>query len=179
MLTLLSGPVTNILQGGKLVALIAGIAMAVGAWMKQRPASQHAENEAMQISSKEAELIRTDYAQQIRDFRLEVHDYRNELHAVVLRLSTSEAQSKRRGDKLTMMAFVLRLVMTELRRLDPGNQIIDQAEALLGQILAEDDPAKSQTLNAAEHAVKAAETTVAEVKRSEGNGKLDDEDKKG
>ena len=91
---------------------------------------------------------------------MEVHGYRNDLQDITFRLAQSEAQSKRRGDKITMMVFVLRLVMAELRRIEPNNHVMGQAELLLGQIMDDSDPNKSDALNTAEHAVADAKQTV-------------------
>lgn len=157
MLTFLGLQLGTVFQGGTLLAVIGAVIIW---WIRGAPDRQRADNEADQIKINEAELIRTDYAKQIRDFRLEVHGYRNDLQDITFRLSQSEAQSKRRGDKITMMAFVLKLVMAELRRLDPDNQVMGQAESLLGQIMDEGDPSKSDALNTAEHAVADAKQTV-------------------
>ncbi len=160
-------------QWGAFLSLLAILMGGVTVYIRGIPDRLRVRNEARQIEIDEAELIRSDYAQQIVEFRKEVHGYRNELHAVALRQNSTEkalteAQriSRQRSDRINNMMFVLRLVMSELRRLDPSSVILKQAEAMLGS-MGEDDPLKSPTLNAAEHAVEAAETTVAEVKSAE------------
>jgi hypothetical protein len=54
-------------------AIIGAAFTALGIWFKHGPDRRRAQNELAQIETYEAELIRTDYAKQIKDFRMEVH----------------------------------------------------------------------------------------------------------
>ena len=140
---------------------------ALGIWFKHGPDRKRAANEAQLIEINEAEMIRTDYAKQIRDFRMEVHGYRNDVHVLQARLEKSESVSRQRSDRITNMMFIIRLLISELKRHGPSI-IVDQAEAMLRQMGEMDDGInKSPALNAAEHAAQAAEVTVDEVLRSE------------
>ncbi len=162
-------PPGTVPQWATFAALLTIIMGAVTVYIRGIPARMLARNDGDKIKIDEAEKIRTDYSEQIKEFRLEVHGYRNELHVVSARLATSEATSMRRGDKLSMMAFVVRLVLDELRRLNPHNQVIEQAETLLDQLERPDPPlsGKSPALGAAEHTVDAAKEAVREVRATE------------
>ncbi len=149
------------------VIIIGGIT----AWFKYAPERRRAANEGDQIKINEAELIRTDYAKQIADFRREVHGYKNEVAKVTAALSLSESARRRRDDRIAQMMFVLRLLMSEVRRLDPKSVILDQAEAMLEQMAAEDARhAPRDAMSQAQDTVKAAQATVEELKH-EGDGK--------
>lgn len=140
---------------------------ALGIWFKHAPDRRRAANELEQIKINEAELIRTDYTKQIKDFRLEVHGYRNDLAVIQLRLEKSESVSRQRSDRINNMMFIIRLLISELKRHGPSI-IVDQAEAMLRQMGETDEGAnKSPALSAAEHAEQAASLTVGEVIRSE------------
>ncbi len=158
---------------GAFLSLLAILMGAVTVYIRGIPDRFRVKNEARQIEINEAELIRADYAKQIADFRTEVHGYRNDLQAVMGKQAETEKElerarsvSRQRSDRINNMMFIIRLLISELRRLDPTSIIVKQAEAMLLQ-MGEDDPHKSMTLNAAEHAVEAAENTVAEVKSAE------------
>lgn len=137
-------------QWGAFLSLLAILMGAVTVYIRGIPERLRARNEADKIKIDAAEKIRTDYANQIRDFRAEVHGYRNDLHVITARLATSEATSRHRADKLRMMAFIVRLVLEELRSINPNNKVIGQAEDLLDE-LGKSEP-KGQTDKPADQA---------------------------
>ncbi len=129
---------------GALVAAILVLGTMGVRWITGMPDRTRAGNEREQLKINEAELIRTDYAAQIQEFRVEVHSYRNELAKLQIALSKTQNLSLRRGDRLNMVFFILRLVMGELRRLDPNSDVLAQAEALLSRV-EHDSDADTQT----------------------------------
>lgn len=158
-------------QWGMFVSLLGIIAGGITVFIKGIPQRVKANSDARHADH-------ADYASQIKEFRDEVHGYRNELHLVLNRLSLSESTSRRRGDRIKNMLFVLRLVMGELRKHDPKNSILEQAETMLSQMDEGEESdigsIKSNPLRAAEdtmHAAKStlhtAERTVSEVKATE------------
>lgn len=161
-------PLGTVFQGGTLLAILgAGLMW----WIKGMPDRRRAMNEAEQIAVNEAELIRTDYAKQIAAFRTEVHGYKNELQAIYGQLALSESARRRRDDRIASMMFVLRLLMSELRRLDADSVVLQQAESMLKQMEDEDQRyAKRDALTAAHDTEQAAHFTVEALKR-EGGGK--------
>lgn len=118
-------------------------------------------------------LIRTDYVKQITDLRVAVHDLRNELHVVSLAqaktdklLSEATAVNRHNKGQMHTMLFLIRLLISDLKRLDPKSIIVAQAEATLAQMSKVDDPAKSPALNVAEHAVADAKQTVLSTEQA-------------
>jgi len=141
------------------------IAMMIGAaviwWIRGMPDRRRAEIEGAALNNAEAAL-------RFKEFRVEVHALRNELGVVRAELHTAQTQSARRGDKLNMVLFILRMVMDELASKEPGNKVLKQAKNLLSRV--EDEPhadSQSDALNAACETVEAAEEAVREVKKSE------------
>lgn len=162
----------TVFQGGTLLTLL----LLLGVWwVRGIPDRGRVKNEGKVIDNAEAEKIRTDYAAQIKDFRAEVHGYRNELAAIAARLTASESVSRQRSDRINNMMFIIRLLISELRRLDPTSIIVKQAEAMLQQM----EPETSRTNDAlsvaegavadAEQTVVSATATVDEIKHA-GNG---------
>ncbi len=126
------------------------------------------EAEARALQGKIEETFRGEAATRFREFREEVHGLRNDVARLEANLHNATAQSGRRGDKLNMVLFILRLVMDELATRDPTNKILAQARALLARV--EDEPhekGNSTALNQAEDTVEAAQATVREVKAEE------------
>ena len=166
MIEVLGIPLGTAFQGGTLFAIIVAAFTALGIWIKHGPDRTRAKNEGDQIEVDAAEVIRTDYAQQVKEFRAEVHKYRNELHAVQGELNKSLRLSSQRNDRINNMMFIIRLLISELKRLDPDSIVVKQAEAMLIQ-MDRTDGGKSSALDAAEHTLDAAQATVAVVKKAE------------
>ncbi len=175
--SLLGMPLGTLPQWGAFLSLLTLIAGCITVYIKGIPERLRVTNEGVALKAKIEEDLRGEAAMRFKEFRTEVHSLRNELAKYVTELTISEASRRRGSDKLSMMAFVLKLVMGELRRLDPKSQIVDQAEKLLEGILEDDPPEadKSKALKQAEFTVSAAHDTVDEVKHAEakidGNGK--------
>lgn len=152
-------------QGLTLAAVVViGVGLAIRAWIIGMPDRKRADNEAAVINNTEA-------ATRFKEFRVEVHGLRNELATVRAELHKATNQSARRGDKLNMLLFILRLVMDELASKEPGNKVLAQARSLLHRV--DDEPPvseQSSTLQAAENTVEQAQETVREVKAAEANG---------
>lgn len=152
----------NILVGGVLVSLI-----------RTRPAIKKIANEGRKIQVDEHALIRTDYVRQITDLRVAIHDMRNELQIVNSNqlktdrmLAESTATNRHNKDQMSTMLFLIRLLISELKRLDPDSIIVAQAEATLAQMTQADDPSKSPLRNVAEHALADAKQTVISTERA-------------
>lgn len=138
----MEGGIFNLL-GVELSTISAGnwlvIAMMIGGaaaiwWIRGMPERHRAANEAMRLKISEAEVIRTDYAKQIQEFRQEVQGYRAEMARLQADLTAARQMSMRRGDRLNMVFFILRLVMDELRRIDPESETLAHAQALLALV---------------------------------------------
>lgn len=144
-------------------------------WVAGMADRKRAGNEGEQIKVSEAEAIRAEYTSQLQVLRLEVSEYRHEVSQLQIDLAKATSTSLRRGDRLNMVFFILRLVMGELRRLDADSEILVQAETLLSLVEYESyDPNKSDALNAVENTEAAAGAAVEEVKKAEsrkGRGK--------
>ena len=168
MLELFGMPIGTPLQGGILATLLAMLGLALRAWIVNRPNQTRANNERMRDEANTEKEMRAEAAERFREFRREVHDLRNELHAVKFELEQSMAKSLRRNEKLNMVLFILRMVMDELRSKDPRNSTLAQARSLLDRV--GDEPHaidNSSALDAAEDTVDAANAAVREVKASE------------
>lgn len=155
-------------QWGAFGSLLGILGLALTAWVKGIPERLRVKNEREAQDTKAASEIRDEYALRYKETRLEVHALRNELQVVRTELSQSQAKSMRRGDKLNMVLFILRMVMDELSSKDQGNKVLAQAKTLLARV--EDEPhgqGNSDALNAAENTVAAAQEAVHEVKAAE------------
>lgn len=144
------------------ILLITVLGGGVTVFIKGIPQRTKANSDAKQAEN-------NDYAQQIKELRVEMHGYRNELHVLQQRLSQAESSSRVRADRITNMMFIVRLLISELRRLDPQSVIVNQAEALLEQMDRADTHPMTATETAeravtkAKQTVKAAEATVTEL----------------
>lgn len=134
-----------IAQWGSFGSLFGIFVLALTTWIKGIPERLRVKNESVALQAKIEEDLRGEAAHRFQEFRDEVHGLRNELQVMSSRLSKSETTSRRRADKLSMMLFILHLLMTELRRLDPDSDVLKQAEALLNRI--ETDPAPTSEPN--------------------------------
>lgn len=155
-------------QGATVLSVIAAVAIW---WIRGAPDRQRADNEGRQIEVAEHTLLRADYVQQIKDFRKEVHSLRNELQVLTGQQIKADGENRRYKEQVSTMMFLIRLLISELKRLDPDSVIIAQAEATLEQMGHPLDPNKSAARQAAEDTVTAAQNTLDEVSEAErGNG---------
>ena len=144
-------------QWGSFIGIISGLIGLAIVYIKGIPSRIRANSEAKQADN-------ADYSAQIKDFRDEVHGYRNDLHLLQARLAESETASRFKAVQITNMTFIIRLLITELQRLDPQSFIVKQAETLLKQM----DMLEVLPTTAAESAqdtVRAAQATVNELAR--------------
>lgn len=166
-------------QWGAFISLLGIVAGGITVYIKGIPQRIKASSDAKQAEN-------ADYADQIQKFRDEVHGYRNELqasrneiHAMQGRLTAAESASRLRADRITNMTFIIRLLISELRRLDPQSIIVQQAEALMNQMQAGELNApvtvETDASEAAHTAVTKAQDTVmaaqATVEKLEGGAK--------
>lgn len=157
-------------QWGTFLGILIGLIGLATVFVKGIPERTKAISEAKQADN-------SDYAKQIKDLIDQVHDLRNELQEnrndlratrrevdeVNKRLTQSESSSRQRADRITNMTFIIRLLISELRRIDPNSIIVQQAEALLEQM----DIGEKSTVAAADvadRAVEKAQDTVVAAK---------------
>lgn len=157
--------VPQITAGNVLTVAVIVLGAALIWWIRGYPDRHRAANETKIIENDEAAI-------RFKEFRVEVHELRNELAVVRAELHKAQNQSARRGDKLNMLRFILQMVIDELAAKEPGNKVLAQARKLLSRV--EDEPHKkggSQALSAAEDTVDAAQATVRQVKAEEAKEK--------
>lgn len=184
MTEVLGLPVGNFPQWGAFLSLMGLLVGAVTVYIKGIPERTRARNEGAGQESNAETAIRKEYVDQIREFRKEVHGYRNDLQIIAIRLNTSESISRQRGDRIRNMLFIIRLLISELKRIDPTSIVVSQAEAMIEQMVRDNVdsieplPPESGALHAAKDAVADAkdtlastEKTVARVLKNEGDGK--------
>lgn len=152
-------------------------------WIRGMPERARVKNEGIVIAAAEA-------ADRYKVWRLEVHELKQEVAKVSARqyltdkqLSDALAVNRHNKSQMATMLFLIKLLISELKRLDPKSAIVHQAEMTLVQMEHDHgmDPTKSDALNTAEVAVqdakqtvRSAEATCEEVKKDEaagGNGK--------
>lgn len=176
------------LQLGTIFQGISALLLAVGIWWVRGMADRRrAVNEGAVISNNDAATIRAELRAEYDDLnkqnRIDIHDLKDKLQLTSAAQHLSEkalleAASCQRQDRSDMasMMFVIRLLLNELKRLDPGSKVIEQAEMVLAHIEHghHDDPSKSRALDNAEHTVAdtkqaylSATTACEEVKASE------------
>jgi hypothetical protein len=151
-------------QWGTFATVLLILAGIVAAWVKGMPDRKRADNEEKKISGDQYSEQMEQYAEQIKEFREEVHGYRNELQIVRREAADAERESSRRGDHITNLTFIVRLLMSELERIAPDSIILKQAEALMLQLTVAEKPASPA--RAARDTVRAAQRTVDQI---EGN----------
>lgn len=121
---------------GIFVVAVITLAGMVTAYIKGVPDRQRAATEATKVTGDQhAEQIK-ELREELRRLTGELHSYVNDLQIMGIRLNKSESESRRRGDLITNMTFIIRLLISELRRLDPNSVIVAQAEALMAQMTA-------------------------------------------
>lgn len=186
MLTILGVPLGTLSQVGTFGVLLVLLAGIVTVFIKGIPERLRVQNETKQIEMTEAEALRSEYTKLNDQARKDIHDFREQLQTMQAKqyfsdrklLEAATVQRQDRADMDTMM-FLIRLLISEVKRLDPtpDNAIIAQAESVLAHLTTlrgVADPSKSDALNTAEHAVADAKQTVRsatatceEVKASE------------
>ena len=145
-------------QWGTFAALIAAIVGWGTVYIKGSPLRTKANSDARQADN-------ADYADQIKLFRDEVRSLNREVKVLQERLTQAESASRLRADRITNMTFIIRLLISELRRLDPNSIIVQQAEALMKQMDYVEAPAAEadRAIDKAQDTVIAAKATVAEL----------------
>ena len=148
-------------QWGTFAALLAAIAAGFTAYIKGSPHRTKANSDAKQADN-------ADYADQIKLFRDEVRALNREVKTLQERLTQAESASRLRADRITNMTFIIRLLISELRRIDPNSIIVQQAEALMRQMDHAEAPAiptveADRAVEKAQDTVVAAKATVAEL----------------
>lgn len=157
-MTILGVPLNTLINGGILASILTLIGAGWRVWVTGIP-----ERLRVRIEGRQQEITVTE--QRLKEFRDEVHGYKNQVAVLLAAQRIIETTSNQRGERIRMMAFVLRMVMGELCRLDPESSVLIQARSLLeGDWDASGD---SPTMVAAKHTLEAAEETVAEVTRQE------------
>ncbi len=157
---------------GILASLLTIVMGGITVWIKGHPERGRVSIEARRVAAELASSIenklRVDVNERFKEFRVEVHGLRNELHAVNGELRMAVKQSGRREDKLNMLLFILSMVMDELHAKEPENSTLAQAISLLKKV--EDSPhqpGNSASMNKAEDAVDATNASLREVRASE------------
>lgn len=153
-------PLGTVFQGGTFGAALIVLAVVARTYILGIPERARVRNEAKVIDNAEV-------AMRFKEWRAEVHAMKNELAVVKAELHSSNAQRARNRDRFNMVLFILRLVMTELRRLDPQSAVIRQADALLAQV-TEEEESPEDAVSAAKATVASAEVTLEEVKKDAG-----------
>ncbi len=144
-------------------------------WIRGMPARKLADNEGQRVDNEIKIAAAAELADRFRAWRQEVHELKNSLAKVAAEqikcgeaLADAHTLNRRNKDQMNTMLFIIRLLISELKRLDPDSVIVMQAEATMAHMNGHDDPTKSSALVAAEHTLDAAKETIAEVKHSEG-----------
>lgn len=170
------------LQWSIFVAALTACAGVVTVLIRTAPDRRRAENEAKVIDNTEAALLRAEYTQMHETMRKRYHDLANEFQGLVgtqraceKRLAEAHAENRGYRDDMRTLLFLARLLIKEIRRLDPdpNNIIIDQAEMTLSELEAKNSPAleaKTPTRAAAEQTLHAAEHTIEVIDKQEGAG---------
>lgn len=156
-------------------------AVAVMWWIRGIPDRTRARNEGRVIDHARDE-------RQYREWRAEVHGYKNEVMGLRGELAASDKKlaemerllahtlstSSVRKEQMNSMMSLIELLIAELERIDEDSIIVPQAKVLLKQMrdaaartvepLKMGDPTKSDALNTAEGAVLDAKQTLASTK---------------
>lgn len=158
-------PLGSPFQGGIFVTLVLILGFVIRTWIVGMPARKLAETEGERVKNEGKVIDNAEVALRFKEWRAEVHAMKNELAVVQAELHQSNAQRARNRDRFNMVLFILRLVMAELRRLDPDSPVIRQADELLKQVTDEEP---GDAVSAAKATVSAAEHTLEEVQKNGG-----------
>ncbi len=151
----------TIFQGATFFTVLAAGLIALRYWIQGHPERSRVKNERKTIDMGEMDKRLADYADQVKDFRKEVHGLRNELQTALAEQLTSDKLSDQRSNWINDMLFIIELLIAELDRLDPKSPTVKQAKMMLKRIKAQGtDPLKTEAMNTAETAVRDAKQTV-------------------
>ncbi len=151
----------TVFEGVTAATVIFAAFMALRYWIQGSPERSRVRNETKVLDISEMDKRLADYAQQVKDFRTEVHSLREDLQKALAEQLTSDKLSDQRSNWINDMLFIIELLITELERIDPKSAIVKQAKMMLKRIKAQGtDPLKSESLNIAETAVRDAKQTV-------------------
>ena len=153
-------------QIGTVLQAITAALVALGIWwIRGWPERRRAENATATIDHAQMAAVIADYAKRQQETRNEVHDLRNEMQVMQGRLNRSEKISSQRSDRINNMMFIIRLLISDLKRLDPNSQIVQQAEMILRHVSEADET--DDPLSSAHDTVKAAQHTVDRLEGKE------------
>ncbi len=151
----------TILNGATLFTVLVAGLMTTRYWIQGSPERSRVRNERKTIDMVDMDKRLADYADQVKDFRKEVHGLRNELQTALAEQLTSDKLSDQRSNWINDMLFIIELLIAELERLDPKSAIVKQAKMMLKRIKDQGtDPSKTEAMNIAETAVRDAKQTV-------------------
>lgn len=177
---------TLVLGGGAVGIFIKTMADRGRVKIEAMNAEAKIETDRVLLTTKIENDLRGEAAIRFKEFRDEVHGLRGELskrdaEALVRdrELADMAATSARRGDRMDMLLFILRMVMDEFHIKDPENKVLAQARVMLDRLGDEPGirssghtPGASPVLAKAEDTVDKAKETVREVKATEA-GEID------
>lgn len=174
-------------QWGMLVTLLGIAAGLWTAWIRGAPERRRAANEARIIDNTEAGRLRDEFMALHKLDRKDIHDLRNSLailtgdqHKCTKALGEAHAENLKNRDDMRTLLFLIRLLISEVKRLDPDpeNIIIKQAEMTLlelerkrkagDEVVVGAAETADRAVTAAEKTVDAARETVAEIKAEVG-----------
>ncbi len=151
----------TIFEGATFATVLVVGLMALRYWIQGSPERARVRNERKSIDMIDMDKRLADYADQVKDFRNEVHGLRNDLQLALAELLTSDKLSDQRSNWINDMLFIIELLIAELERLDPKSAIVKQAKMMLRRIKEQgNDPSKTEAMNIAETAVRDAKQTV-------------------
>lgn len=107
--------------------------------------------ERLRAKTEDRRSLHQECMEQLKEVRAEVHECQREIGKLEARLRVAEALSQRRGHHISNMLFIIRLLMNELRRLDPNSNLLAQAESLLALLEHEDMQSVSEARVMTEH----------------------------
>lgn len=179
-----------------LITLMSSAFTALGIWLKYGPSRMLAANAKHIIDNDAAKTLRTEWESLNKQNRTDIHRLNNELQKIIKEqidcakeLSEAHAINRANRDDMRTMMFLIRLLISEVKRLDPdpdNNIIIHQCEDIMAEldrrthssVVQPNKNGKSGALVAAETAVGDAKQTVVsaietceEVERTEGEAK--------
>lgn len=150
-------------QGISVIGILAILGFVVRTWIVGMPARKQAENDAKRAANEGKVIDNTEVALRFKEWRAEVHAMKNEVTVLRAELHRSDAQRAHNRERFNMVLFILRLVMAELRRIDPNSPVIKQADELLKQVTDEDAP--HDAAESAKATVAAAQDTLEQIEK--------------
>lgn len=144
-------------QGGSFLALLAILGTIVKTYVMGAPARRVAETADKKIVIDEHTLIRAEYAEQIEglreearksraEFKEELDPLKKQIFELSARLAVTENESRRRGDRINNLTFLVQIVMGELQDQVPNSPVLKHAQTLLIQIAQPLDSNPAETL---------------------------------